>query len=296
MPRRVLIIVNPAAGRMRSRRRRLDRVVGALQRLGCPVTVRDAAGAPGMAEALARSAEPEFDVIVAAGGDGTVAAVINGIAAAPRAVAILPFGTANVLAAEIGVPRDAEAQAAMIAAGPARSFWPGRLDGRLFVTSAGAGFDAAVVAAVDPRVKRWGGRLAFAWASIVCLMRHHDRDVTVKADGVVHRAGAAIATTGPLYAGRFLIAPAARPEDPDLGLVLLPGGGRRAVLRCGAALLLGRLPRARGVAILKARSISIVGEAGEPVQADGDIAAHLPLTLEIAPYSIPLIHPGGAPR
>jgi Diacylglycerol kinase catalytic domain len=185
MPRRVLIIVNPAAGRMRSRRRRLDRVVGTLQRLGCPVTVRDAAGGPGMAEALARSAEPEFDVIVAAGGDGTVAAVVNGIAAAPRPVAILPFGTANVLAAEIGVPGDVEAQAAMIAAGPARPFWPGRLDGRLFVISAGAGFDAAVVAAVDPRVKRWGGRLAFAWASLVCLMRHRDRELTLKVDGVV---------------------------------------------------------------------------------------------------------------
>ncbi|MGH7092248.1 MAG: diacylglycerol/lipid kinase family protein, partial [Stellaceae bacterium] len=266
------------------------------KRLGCPVTVRAAGGAPGTTENLARTAEPEFDVIVAAGGDGTVAAVVNGVAAAPRSVAVLPFGTANVLASEIGVPRAAEAQAAMIAAGPARPFWPGRLDGRLFVTSAGAGFDAAVVAAVDPRMKRWAGRLAFAWAGIVCLMRHRDQVLTVIADGVVHRAGAVIATTGPLYAGRFPIAPVARPEDPDFGLVLLPRGGRRAVLRCGAALLLGRLSRARGVAILNARSISIAGEAGMPVQTDGDIAAHLPIKLEIAPSSIPLIHPAGPPR
>src|SRR5580692_5205822 len=167
MPRRVLIILNPDAGRVAARRRHLGRVVAALNRRGCAVEIREAARA-GDAEHLARTAEPAFDVIVAAGGDGTIAAVVNGVAAAPRPIAILPLGTANVLAAEIGLPRGAAALAQVIAEAPASFVWPGQIGGRLFLTSAGGGFDADVVAAVDRGLKRRGGKLAFVLAALKC--------------------------------------------------------------------------------------------------------------------------------
>jgi len=289
MPRRILIIVNPDAGRVGSHRRHLDRVVAALQRRGCTVVVRDAGPVPGAAEHLARTAEPEFDVIVAAGGDGTIAAVVNGIAESPRPIAVLPLGTANVLAAEIGLPRRAADRAAVIATGPAQPIWPGRIGGRLFVTSASSGFDADIVATVDARLKRRGGRLAFVWASLVCLWHYRERQLTVRANGAEHHAAAVIATTGPLYAGRFVIAPEAILAEPVLHLVLLRGGGRFAVLRYMAALWLGRLPRAAGVTILSTHAATIAGGDDGPVQADGDIVACLPVTLEIAPHPIPLI-------
>ncbi|HEX3883610.1 MAG TPA: diacylglycerol kinase family protein [Stellaceae bacterium] len=290
MPRRILIIVNPGAGRVASRRRHLGRVVAALRGRGCAVEVREAARA-GDAESLARTAEPEFDVIVAAGGDGTVGAVVNGIADAPRPIAILPLGTANVLAAEIGLPDGAAALAEIIAEGPARPVWPGRIGGRLFLTSAGSGFDADVVAAVDAGFKRRGGKLAFVWAALTCLLRYRERRLTVTADGVEHHASAVIATTGPLYAGRFVVAPAARLDEPVLHLVLLRGGGRGAVLRHDAAMLLGRLPGAASVTIRSARVVTITGDAGAPVQADGDIAARLPVTLAIADRPTPIVQP-----
>lgn len=287
----MLIIVNPSAGRVRSHRWRLDRVAAALRRLGCTVAVRDAGMVPGAAERLARTAEPEFDVIVAAGGDGTVAAVVNGVAAAPRPVAVLPLGTANVLAAEIGMPRRARECAKTIATAPAQPIWPGRIGDRLFVTSLSSGFDAEIVAALDPRLKRQGGRAAFAWAFLRCLIRYRERRITVRADGIEHRAAMVIATTGPLYAGRFPVAPAARLAEPVLHLVLLQGGGRLSALRYAAALLLGRLPRAAGVATLAVRCATLVGGDDDPVQADGDIAGHLPVTIGIAGRPIPLIQP-----
>ncbi len=173
MPRRrALIIVNPAAGRSRSSRRRLDRVVAALERRGCAVVLRRAGPTSGDVERLAREAEADFDIIVAAGGDGTLNAVVNGMAAAPRTVALLPLGTVNVLAREIGLPRDPERLADLIAAGPARPIWPGRVGDRLFLTMASSGFDAETVAAVNPRLKHHVGRLAFAWAILVCLWRY----------------------------------------------------------------------------------------------------------------------------
>jgi len=288
MPRSVLIIVNPDAGRVAAKRRHLGGVVAALRGRGCAVEIREAPRA-GDAENLARNAEPEFDVIVAAGGDGTIAAVVNGIAAAPRPIAILPLGTANVLAAEIGLPRRAAALAQVIAEAPAAPVWPGRIDGRLFLTSAGSGFDADVVAAVDHGLKRRGGKLAFVWAALTCLRRYRERRLVVVADGVEHRVGSVIATTGPLYAGRFAIAPEARLDEPVLHLVLLRQHGRGDVLRHTLAMLTGRLPRAGGVVILAAREITITGEDGTPVQADGDDAARLPVTLAVAERPIPIV-------
>jgi diacylglycerol kinase (ATP) len=288
MPRRVLIIVNPDAGRVAAKRRHLGRVAAALHGYGCAVEIREAPRA-GDAEDLARNAEPEFDVIVAAGGDGTIAAVVNGVALAPRPIAILPLGTANVLAAEIGLPRCAAALARVIAEAPAPLVWPGRIDGRLFLTSAGSGFDADVVAAVDSGLKRRGGKLAFVWAALTCLIRHRERPLTVIADGVEHEVAGVIATTGPLYAGRFVIAPQARLDEPVLHLVLLQQRRRGDVLRHYLALLTGRLPRAAGVTIRAARAVTIAGPEGAPVQADGDIAARLPVTLAIAERAIPLV-------
>lgn len=288
MPRRVLIIVNPDAGRMAAKRRHLGRVVAALCRRGSTVEIREAPRA-GDAENLARNAEPEFDVIVAAGGDGTIAAVVNGVAAAPRPIAILPLGTANVLAAEIGLPRRAAALAEVIAEAPAVPVWPGRIDGRLFLTSAGAGFDADVVAAVDRGLKRRGGKIAFVWAALSCLMHYRRRPLAVVADGIQHRVGGAIATIGPLYAGRFVIAPEARLGEPALHLVLLQQRSRGEVLRHYLAMLMGRLSRAHGVTVIPAREITITGEGGAPVQADGDIAARLPVALTVAERPIPFV-------
>src|SRR4051794_17072950 len=88
---RILIIVNPAAGRARSAERRLQRFVIALERQGCGVVLRRALSLPGDAERLAREAEADFDAIVAAGGDGTVHAVVNGLAGSPTPIGVLPF-------------------------------------------------------------------------------------------------------------------------------------------------------------------------------------------------------------
>src|SRR5207245_2594326 len=183
-------------GRSRAARRRLARVVAALERRGCAAIVRRAGPEIGDAERLTREAEGNIDIIVAAGGDGTLNAVANGIAGAPRPVALLPLGTANVLAHEISLPRDPERLAALIAEGPVRAIRLGRVGDRVFLTTASSGFDAETVAAVDPRLKRRLGRVAFAWAILVCLCRYRGGELSVRVDGADHRAAAVIAAKG----------------------------------------------------------------------------------------------------
>ena len=289
--RRALIIVNPAAGRSGSARHRLDRVVAALERRGCAVVLRRAGPAIGDAERLAREAEADFEIIVAAGGDGTLNAVANGMAGAERPLAVLPLGTANVLAREIGLPRDPERLAELIAAGPARPIWPGRVGDRLFLTMASSGFDAEVVAAVNPRLKRYLGRLAFAWAIALCWWRYRAGELVVRVDGAEHRAGMVIAAKGRFYAGAFVIAPQAQLAEPILDLVLLQICGRLAVLRYLGALLRGGLPRRRDITVLRSREALVSAAEAVPVQADGEIVACLPVEIGIARQPLWLVQP-----
>jgi YegS/Rv2252/BmrU family lipid kinase len=291
--RRALVIVNPAAGRARSSRRRLERIIAGLERRGCAVVVHWAGPTAGEIERLAREAEPDVDIVVAAGGDGTINAVANGLALAARdmPLAVLPFGTANVLAREIGLPRDPESLAELIATGPIRPIWPGRIGDRLFLTCAGSGFDAEIVAAVVPQLKRRFGRLAFAWAIARGVARYHAHDLVVRCGDGEHAAATVIAAKGRFYAGSWIIAPQANLAEPALDLILCRRSGRLAVLRYLVALPLGRLPCRHDVTVLRCRSARLSAAEPLPVQADGEIVGVLPVTLGIAERPLRLARP-----
>jgi diacylglycerol kinase family enzyme len=291
--RHILIIVNPAAGRARSSERRLGRFVAALERQGCTVVLRRAGPSPGQVERLAGQAEPGFDAIVAAGGDGTISAVVNGLGDRAVPFGVLPLGSANVLAREIRLPRAPEALASLVVTGPASPIWPGRVGNRAFVMMASAGFDSEIVAALSPELKRRVGRLAFAWGFLVRLWHCPACELTVRADGVEYRAAAVVAAKGRHYAGPFVVAPGADLAEPVLELVLLDRRGRWAMLRYATALFLGRVPRLGDIAIVRARQASVAGNRALPVQADGEIVGELPITLAVADRPLLLIRPAG---
>ena len=264
----------------------------ALRRLGCPVAVLRTSAEPGDAERLAREAEPEFDAIVAAGGDGTLNAVANGIAAAPRPLGLLPFGTVNLLARELGLPHDPEALAHIVAMAAARPIWPGRVGDRLFLSVASAGIDADVVAALDPRLKARLGRLAFVPAVLRQLRHYRPHDLKVEIDGVAHRAAAVIAANGRYYAGPFVSAPGARVTEPSLDFVLLPRADKAALLRYAAALLRGRLSALPDVRVVRGRTATLAADRDAPVEADGEIVGRLPVIIGVADRPLPFL---GAP-
>ncbi len=293
MRRHILIIVNPAAGRARFSERRLRRFVAALERQGCTVVLRRAGPSPGQVERLAGQAEPGFEAIVAAGGDGTISAVVNGLGDRAVPFGVLPLGSANVLAREIRLPRAPEALASLVVTGPASPIWPGRVGNRAFVMMASAGFDSEIVAALSPELKRRVGQLAFAWGFLVRLWHCPACELTVRADGVEYRAAAVVAAKGRHYAGPFVVAPGADLAEPVLHLVLLDRRGRWAMLRYATALFLGRVPRLGDIAIVRARQASVAGNRALPVQADGEIVGELPITLAVADRPLLLIRPAG---
>lgn len=287
----MLVIYNPAAGQWR--KRKLQTTLAALKGLGCAVTLF-ATGKAGDAQerALTLTAE-EFDVVVAAGGDGTINEVANGLANAQGAVpplAIIPLGTANVLAQEIGLKLSSRKIAAAILGGHRISVYPGRANGRHFLMMGGVGFDADVVAHVDPALKRRTGRFAYLVEVLHQSWRHRFETCSGEIDGVPFETRWVVVCNGRHYGGPFVAAPKARLTEPGFSVCLL-GGSRFDIPRYGAALALGRLSRQHDVRILPAHRVRIDGPIGHKVQGDGDIIGCLPVEIVAAERSIELVVP-----
>jgi len=290
--RRVLVIYNPAAGQWR--KRRLRTTLAAMKGLGCHVSLF-ATGKPGDAEQCAASLSAEqFDVVVAAGGDGTINEVANGLAAAegtPPPLAIIPLGTANVLAQEIGLRGNPRAIARAIAHGAHITVHLGRANGRYFLMMAGVGFDAHVVANVDLALKRRTGKVAYVFETLVQGLRYGFPPCHVTLDGKRHKARSVVVCNGRHYGGPFVAAPKASLTEPAFEVCLLKRGGWRHVIRYGIALVLGRLAALPDVQIVTAQRLHIDGEPGLPVQGDGDIIAHLPVDISVADRTLKLVVP-----
>lgn len=291
-PRRLLVIHNPTAGRRR--KKRLAEVVERLRQKGCIVTALQTTRR-GDAEEFARAASPaDYDVVVAAGGDGTVNEVVNGMVAGPGgvALAVIPLGTANVLALEIGLdPKNFEQIAQAIAHGPARNVHLGVANGRHFVLMAGAGLDAHVVEGVNIALKRATGKLAYVVESVKQAFGYDFPEITVRANGETYEGRMAVACKGRYYGGPFIAAPGASLENPKLEVCILPKSGVAGVMRYGLALPMNKLADLPEVMVVSAESMVILGPRGAPLQGDGDIVARLPAEISIAPETVQLIVP-----
>jgi YegS/Rv2252/BmrU family lipid kinase len=291
-PGQITIIFNPTAGRRR--RRKLDAALRALAELGFTATVIETSG-PGDAERIARhAAMTDRSIVVVAGGDGTINEAVNGLLSAPGPLpplAIIPLGTANVLAQEIGLGTDPRAAARAIAGGRRLSFQPGRVNGRHFVLMVGAGFDGAVVAGVSTLWKRRIGRLAYAVRTTIEAFAYPFPLLNGSVDGRPFAARWAVVCRGRHYGGPFVVAPSANLAQPRLTVCLLPGGGPWAVLRYGIAMLTGTLPKLSDLTVETGTVMRIETGGDLPVQGDGDIVARLPIEIGIADRTIDLIVP-----
>ena len=289
--RRLLLVHNPIAGRRR--RWMVEAVAAALGRAGIAVDIV-ATQAAGDARRIAATLDAAcYDALLVAGGDGTLNEAASGLVQrdGPSVpMALLPLGTANVLAIELGLSIDVDAIVRAVVAGRVRSVRPGSVTagdgaGRLFLLMAGVGFDAHVVAAVTPPFKRRFGKAAYGWRAAVEMARAVPRRYRVEIDGATHDAASVIVSRARHYAGPYVLAPSADLEADELQVVLLTGSGRASLLRNATALLRGRLATQGDVRILKAQQVSIRGAAPdaarEPVQIDGDDALSLPIEVSI---------------
>ena len=250
---------------------------------------------------MRRETGEDIDLIVAAGGDGTINEVVNGLAGGELPLGIIALGTANVLAYEIGMPRPhswggADVVADALLNCPERPVRLGAVNGRRFLMMASVGLDAEAVATVDRSEKRAFGGVAYAFAFLRRIWAGRRRRYRVSLDGepASTSVGGVIVARARHYGGPYLAFPEAGLEKSDFTVRLVERTGVLSGLLSMIALPLGLFSWQPGVRVTAARLIEV--ETAEPsarynpVQADGDILARLPVRVELA-ETIPIAAP-----
>lgn len=145
--------------------------------------------------------------IVAAGGDGTIAEIVDGIMGDTINLAIYPTGTANVFALELGIPFDESRNIDILLYGRIKHVFPGEIvkHGRSqkFIQMAGIGLDSNIVLNVSRRFKYYCGKMAYVFQTLSSLLFYDYRTIKLDIDGKIYEAVSVIISKGRLYAGRI---------------------------------------------------------------------------------------------
>ena len=289
---RLVIIANPVAGGGRAYRSIRDYV----QRWNPPgwdVEIRETQR-PEHAGAIAEELTASLpDLVGICGGDGTINEVASRLAQPPFPIAILPAGTANVVAREFRIPLNPVRALDAALKGVVRRVDLGELNAgrRRFLFVAGIGFDAFVVAGVNPGLKKRIGIAAYAAAIVSCLRSYSFPEFQVVVDERTYTATSCLACNAKKYGGGLLFCPGADMSDGLFDVILLEGGRRLALGYFLLQAWLGKAATHDWVHRLKARALRIDGGAGVLVQADGELSGALPVEISLIDKAFPLVVP-----
>jgi diacylglycerol kinase (ATP) len=250
---------------------------------------------PGEARRLAGKAKEEsFQMVVCAGGDGAIHEVVNGIAGSDLILGMLPMGTGNVLAWEMGIPLDPIKACAVLARGKVRMIDLGLTSvGSYFSCMAGVGIDAQVVREVDPTVKDFLGVAAYPITALGTVLHYDLPELAIDIDGrkPALRGYSVVVCNSRHYGGKFMLCPHAEIEDGWFDVCILQEHYAYSVIRSGISILLNDHRRAEGITFHRGRSVNVSSAHRALVQSDGDIIGTTPIGFSIVPRALRVMVP-----
>jgi diacylglycerol kinase (ATP) len=258
---------------------------------------------PGHAGEIARQeVDRGAELILAAGGDGTINEVVNGMAFSDVPLGVLPAGTANVLACELGIGKSMERAAEELADSVLERVAIGSITNgtpdsqRYFLLMAGAGLDADIVYHLNARVKEVFGKVAY-WIGGFSKLGRRIPEFRVEANGCEFRASFALLSRVRNYGGDLEIAPTISLLDDEFEMVLFEGESSLGFLKYMLGVVAHQQQRMRGITILRTRQAAFSVEASQVgqihLQVDGEYMGVAPARIEIVPNALTLLVPPG---
>lgn len=221
-------------------------------------------------------------LVIVAGGDGTFNAVVNGLDPGTATLAVLPFGTSNVLAAEIGIT-SIEDGVARIVAGTTRPFTVGLLEletgSHRFVLMAGIGLDGAVVRDVRPAAKRLLKQGAYALSALRRALAWDSTTFAAATSNGTLSCHSVIACNASRYGGNFILSPGSSPFSSGLTAICITGNRRRDYLGIAYDLFRGKAGVNKQLIRLPVTTLTIEGT--KAIQIDGDFVGYGPARLSV---------------
>lgn len=291
-----VLIYNPAAGRMRRQASLLPQIVEELERHGMGVRPQPTTGPRTAGDLARRAVQDGAGLVLAMGGDGTVNEVVNGMAGSAVPLGVLPGGTANVLAMELGLGNRPERVVGQIGDWVTRRVAVGQIRtdrdaaGRRFLLMAGLGMDAHIVYHLNADLKHALGKLSY-WVSGFSLFGQPLEEFEAHVDGRVLPTSFALVSRVRNYGGDLAISRNAHLLQEDFEVVLFHGRNAAMYVKYLAGVVSGRLDGMQGVTLLRAREARFLGGERVYAQVDGEYAGRLPATVSIEPEALTLLLP-----
>lgn len=281
------VIFNPTAKGEKAKRFRRH-----LDMIGAECALKQTVAAGGARPLAAEAVREGFEVVVAAGGDGTLNEVLNGIGDVQdgfeRArLGVLPLGTVNVFAKELGLPMGLKQSWQVLRDGKEKTIdlpcvefsAKGKVERRYFAQLAGAGLDARAIELVNWELKKKVGPLAYVWAGFEA-MRVPPSQITATNGKEIATGELVMVGNGRFYGGRFKIFPGADLDDGLLEVCVFQKADLFTLVR-SAELFLGGGPPASVAKSFKAETLKLTSGSATALQVDGEIIGHLPATFTI---------------
>jgi YegS/Rv2252/BmrU family lipid kinase len=284
-----LLIYNPAAGR-RVSSENIERLCRQFAREGWSVEPRPTPG-PNSARSIIEEHRDSIDGVIILGGDGTINEALPALVNSGLFLAVMPGGTANVLAREIRMPGRLPDAVTTLVQGSAIPVTIGEAGDRYFVAFLGIGFDAHVSAEVSLALKRRIGRGAYVWEAMNQIFRYDFPEARFRINGDEFRASFGVIANSRLYGGNLVMAPRASLSSPELDLCLFQKGTPLHYLRYLVRVLLRNHLKVKGVQYMKVNEVRIESDQSIRYQVDGEPAGFLPVTVRSLPGALKLILP-----
>lgn len=287
---RILVIANPAT---RVDTRRVVEILGQETPDGITLDVHWS-DAPGAAEELTTRHLPGATGVVAVGGDGTVSEVASALRGMNIPLGVLPGGSTNIVARELGVPANLRDAARLIFSAHARHATDvGICNDRVFLHMAGVGFDSHIFELADPRLKKVVGWVAYLPAAAQALT-FPQGVYTIDADGDVLTAQSPlvlIANGGSIITPRLQLLPGIESDDGWLDVIVVTATKPHELASVLGRLATFQMERSPFVQHRRARNITVRSPLNAPVELDGDVVGTLPLHITIEPHALEFIVP-----
>jgi diacylglycerol kinase (ATP) len=283
--RRALVIVNPNAGGGNAG----DQVIAGLREAGLELAHTEGDSPEELVRTIRRHRQ-QVDVVVVAGGDGTVRAAAPALVETDTPLALIPLGTANDFARGLGVPQGIEAACELAARGQVRSIDAAVCDGRWFVNDASIGLAVEAVRSADSATKKHLGRLGYLAALASALRNLEPFHVRLTCDGRRHELDALQVTigNGRYFGGGLVIGPDAALDDGLLDACILHPAPWWRLAALVPSLRAGRTPTS-GITTVRGERIRVETDRPMKVTTDGDVTARTPVTLSVRPGALRVV-------
>lgn len=296
--RRIMVILNPRAGRGNASRRRaeLERLLEeAVTKCATPSawTIVQTAHVGHATELAKQAAETGADMVAAAGGDGTLNEVVNGLAESGAVLGLLPMGTGNDFGRCLGIGTFLWHAVDTLVEGVARPVDLGKANGRWFVNIAGCGFDAIVAQRVNIGFPLLRGTTAYLAAIAHSLLTLKAADLTLTIDGETMSVRALMCSVANAtsYGGGLKVAPDAEIDDGLFDICLLREAGRMEFILAFPRVFKGTHITHPRVTMLRGKSIHIASDRPLPLLIDGEVIGTTPVEFSLVHHAIQVMSP-----